>query len=133
MTDVQEIVFIKNLHFKDNNKLDTRKRGHPVLIIHTTDEYIYFLKISTHPPKSETEEEQYFFEGLGYINLKYIYKKERLGYLYYTYLSDEEFNNVMDIFYYYQNFINQDSLFNEMFQEQITLSRNKSQEKTKKF
>lgn len=127
MIDTQDIVFIKNINFKDNGKIDLKINGHPGLIIHTTEDNIYFLKISNHPPKSELEEEHYFIKDLGYINIKHIYKKERLEYSLYTTISTDLFNKIMDAFYFYQNYISEDEYFEELFKEPLTLTlkRNK--------
>lgn len=44
-----DIIAVKNIKFKDNDYLDTRINGHPVIILNEVESYkdsIYFLKIS---------------------------------------------------------------------------------------
>lgn len=127
LADEQDIILLKNIIFKDKNKIDTSLTGHPVLIISVTDTHFYYLVItsSTKKQKFLKNNEYYPLEKnknnklrslISYINLKNIYKQELKNYVPIGYIKDKEYNDIINNLAYYQENIKQDNLYNELLE-----------------
>mgnify|MGYP000189300177 CR=1 FL=1 len=80
-----DIIAVKNIKFKDNNFIDTRINGHPILIlnqVNTLDDDLYALKISGSYSNIDGLKNYYILKPNGqnklrkasYIDLRYVYK-----------------------------------------------------------
>ena len=111
----KDILVLKNIRFKDG-KLDTSIHGHPVLVIKVEDDCFYYLTITSKPKDNHPNEfykiyKDYtnrFKKEVNYINLKYVYKSEIKNYSPVGYITDEEFNEIMNELYFYQENIGRD-------------------------
>lgn len=100
-----DIIFVKNLRFRDTSTVDTRLNGHPVLVLNVANigERFYGLKISGSYNYSEGLENYYIIKpnrsnGLkktSYIDLRYIYENECKNIPCAGQIYENEFNNIM--------------------------------------
>lgn len=127
LADEQDIILLKNIIFKDQNKIDTSLTGHPVLIISVTDTHFYYLVITSSAKKKKflKNNEYYPLEKnnknklrslVSYINLKNIYKQELKNYVPIGYVKDKEYDDIINHLAYYQENIKQDNLYNELLE-----------------
>lgn len=101
----QDIIMLKNIRFKDYNKFDLSLNGHPVLIIHKTDDYFYYLTLSRSTNKNPKKIGYHYMikksnkNGLtapiSYVNLRNIYKAEIKGYVPIGRIKDEEYLEIL--------------------------------------
>lgn len=127
LADEQDIILLKNIIFKDQNKIDTSLTGHPVLIISVTETHFYYLVITSSAKKKKflKNNEYYPLEKnnknklrslVSYINLKNIYKQELKNYVPIGYIKDKEYDDIINHLAYYQENIKQDNLYNELLE-----------------
>jgi len=149
MINTQDVIFIKNLTFKDTNTHDLKIAGHPALVIHVTDSYFYFLLLSTHPPKLNNKSADYILKNYTYchfkfenthIDLKNIYRQKIPEYWIspVSYIEDHIFEDIMNNFFYYQENVCEDEYFSEVkkagnsFMLARTRTKKAKQEKSQK-
>ena len=120
IADVQDIVFIKNMIF-ENGKMDLYSTGRPVIIIGKNDEYFYYLSCSSSSNKKKNYNADNYYilnkkithnHDVTFIDLRTIYKKEHTNYLSTRSLSYDDYVDLLDKLYSYQN-DNPCELFNE--------------------
>lgn len=121
----QDIINLKNIIYKDINKIDLSLSGHPVLIICVTETHFYYLTISSSSNKTlHRNVNQHFIlkknrdNGLkapmNYINLKNIYKQEVNSYIPYGFVNDLLFKKIINALEYYQENVVMDNLYLEV-------------------
>lgn len=74
-----DIIMAKNLMFKDNNKIDTRLNGHPMLVLNNVEninDIAYCLHVSSNYAKDLKHYYEIKLSKDCYIDLKYVYKIE---------------------------------------------------------
>lgn len=125
IAEEQDIIMIKNIMFKDQNKLDLRLHGHPVLIIHKTDDYFYYVTISSTTNKNPHKLIGQHYElkknninkltsPISYINLKNIYKEETKGYIPIGHVNDSEYLKILKQLSEFQKKYKEDEYFKEV-------------------
>ena len=79
---IGKVFWDKNLIFKKNGYTHTKQLDHaskrPVLIIAESDEYIYYLRISSHPGKSSTDIQlinEYGEHKNSFVSVNQIFRK----------------------------------------------------------
>lgn len=121
----QDIINLKNIIYKDINKIDLSLSGHPVLIICVTETHFYYLTISSSSNKTlHRNVNQHFIlkknrdNGLkapmNYINLKNIYKQEVNSYIPYGFVNNLLFKKIINALEYYQENVVMDNLYLEV-------------------
>ncbi len=121
----QDIINLKNIIYKDINKIDLSLSGHPVLIICVTETHFYYLTISSSSNKTlHRNVNQHFIlkknrdNGLkapmNYINLKNIYKQEVNSYIPYGFVNNLLFKKIISALEYYQENVVMDNLYLEV-------------------
>lgn len=121
----QDIINLKNIIYKDINKIDLSLSGHPVLIICVTETHFYYLTISSSSNKTlHRNVNQHFIlkknrdNGLkapmNYINLKNIYKQEVNSYIPYGFVNDLLFKKIISALEHYQENVVMDNLYLEV-------------------
>ena len=127
IAEEQDIIMLQNIVFKEYNELDLHLNGHPILIIHKTEDYFYYLTISSSTNKNFRKRVYYYplkknkQNGLtidiSYINLKNIYKAEIKGYLPVGYINNDEYLKIIKQFSNFQRKYKKDEYFNEMIKK----------------
>ena len=121
----QDIINLKNIIYKDINKIDLSLSGHPVLIICVRKTHFYYLTISSSSNKSlHRNINQHFIlkknkdnrlkSPMNYINLKNIYKQEINNYIPYGFVNDLLFKKIISALKYYQENVAMDTLYLEV-------------------
>lgn len=121
----QDIINLKNIIYKDINKIDLSLSGHPVLIICVRKTHFYYLTISSSSNKSlHRNINQHFIlkknkdnrlkSPMNYINLKNIYKQEINNYIPYGFVNDLLFKKIISALKYYQENVAMDNLYLEV-------------------
>ena len=121
----QDIINLKNIIYKDINRIDLSLSGHPVLIICVTETHFYYLTISSSSNKTlHRNVNQHFIlkknrdnglkSPMNYINLKNIYKREVNSYIPYGFVNDLLFKKIINALKYYQENVVMDDLYLEV-------------------
>ncbi len=125
----QDIILVHNITFKDNQKVDFHQKGRPVLLINTSLDYLYFLTLSTHKPKSSSyqfypiSKQESLLKKDSYINLQNIYKTPTIGYIAIATIPDDIFYDILKCFQYYQEHKKTDILYPEIQEESVEMIR----------
>lgn len=121
----QDIINLKNIIYKDINRVDLSLSGHPVLIICVTETHFYYLTISSSSNKTlHRNVNQHFIlkknrdnglkSPMNYINLKNIYKREVNSYIPYGFVNDLLFKKIISALEFYQENVVMDDLYLEV-------------------
>ncbi len=121
----KDIINMKNIIYKDANRIDFSLTGHPVLIISVTATHFYYLTISSSSYKTLHKNNfQHFLlrknkdnrlkAPINYINLKNIYKQEKNNYAPYGFVDEKLFKQIIKQLKFYQEQIKKDDLYDEI-------------------
>ena len=103
----EDIIAVKNIKFKDNNFIDTRINGHPILIlnqVNTLGDDLYALKISGSYSNIDGLKNYYILKPNGqnklrkasYIDLRYVYKLPNQNITCYNKcVSEKQYNEII--------------------------------------
>lgn len=112
----QDIIILRNIVYKENNRIDTSIKGHPVLVIGITEYCFYYLTISSSTNINSLNNEHKYFKliknksnrlkrNVSYVNLKNIYKAPIQSFKPLGHVSDEVFQKlILSLKYYQENF-----------------------------
>ena len=124
IAEEQDIIMLQNILFKDHNELDLHLNGHPVLIIHKTEDYFYYLTISSNTNKNPRKQGYHYplkktkknrlTTPISYVNLRNIYKAEIKGYLPVGHINNDEYLKIIKQFNDFQRKYKKDEFFNEI-------------------
>ncbi len=87
---VGDIIYVRNIKFKDNKKLDTRLNGHPAVIIGIVDNFFYYLILSSNEMFYLKYPKGYFklikdkrnkLKKDSYVNFRNVYKSKLVNYV----------------------------------------------------
>ncbi len=127
------IILLKNVPFKDSNRIYEFNQRRPYLVISVTEEDIYFLSMSTRSKNKNIQEinthaEVSLYNKVSLVNLKNLYKKPLFAYPIIGNIEKRQLEYVLKSFELYQANIKKDILYNEY----LTLFENNSKVLTKK-
>ena len=98
-----DIIFRKNIVFKDTNTLDLSLRGHPTLnITNPINGKIYFLLITS----NKLEGKRYYefkptkrnrLKNISYVDLDYIYSEDYKNYIPYSRITENEYKKIIKL------------------------------------
>lgn len=118
-----EIIIVRGTVFKDTREYDTRIYGHPAFVLDATEDSFYYLIIRNNKSYFEDPKQYCYFrntpyykcrEYKGYINLKYVYKKDNSFYSVRDEIEDERLIDVLSDFVNYQEKHFEDEFYSEI-------------------
>lgn len=119
----QDIIILRNIIYKDNNKIDTSLSGHPIVVIGVKGDYFYYLTMSSCRGQNSNMYQHFKLfkshtnrlkRNVSFVNLKNIYKAQVTSFNPYGHVSDEIFQKLILSLKYYQENLRTDENYLEI-------------------